>query len=247
MVLTCFQHMYLAWNVTAASQNGTLLLSRHPPDANFVKTELAAFDGFWQCRTLDTGGSRAPKRVTSARRAPKISILLEATRSRQRLAGDAVDMIWRCSMASSGSGSILTPRCSCRYIVTNICALRIVLPFTSIPQPCRSGLDSTPRVQLLARRQSDPAETGARGTCDVRAPAGVSERRGVACRGVRPPHAPPDGDRRTNRLFLTNMSMSSPAFTSDKHATIGDTIAPVSALSDRLPDGGDGRNALPSR
>ena len=52
---------------------------------------------------------------------------------------------------------------------------------------------------------------------------------------------------RTNRLFLTNMSMSSPAFTSDKHATIGDTIAPVSALSDRLPDGGDGRNALPSR
>src|SRR6202035_5277846 len=33
------------------------------------------------------------------------------------------------------------------------------------------------------------------------------------------------------------MSMSSPAFTSDKHATIGDTIASVSALSDRLPDG----------
>ena len=50
-----------------------------------------------------------------------------------------------------------------------------------------------------------------------------------------------------NRLFLANMSMSSPAFTSDKHATIGDTLAPVSALSDRLPDGGDGRNALPSR
>jgi hypothetical protein len=54
-------------------------------------------------------------------------------------------------------------------------------------------------------------------------------------------------NRRTNRLFLANMSMSSPAFTSDKHATIGDTLAPVSALSDRLPDGGDGRNALPSR
>ena len=49
------------------------------------------------------------------------------------------------------------------------------------------------------------------------------------------------------RLFLANMSMFSPAFTSDKHATIGDTLAPVSALSDRLPDGGDGRNALPSR
>src|SRR4029077_3952492 len=54
-------------------------------------------------------------------------------------------------------------------------------------------------------------------------------------------------NRRTNRLFLANMSMSSPAFTSDKHATIGDTLAPVSALSDRLPDRGDGRKALPSR
>ena len=52
-------------------------------------------------------------------------------------------------------------------------------------------------------------------------------------------------NRRTNRLFLANMSMSSSEFTSDKHATI-DTLAPVSALSDRLPDGGDGRNALPS-
>jgi pyridine nucleotide-disulfide oxidoreductase len=31
------------------------------------------------------------------------------------------------------------------------------------------------------------------------------------------------------------MSMLSPALTSDKHATIGDTIAPVAALSDRLP------------
>ena len=30
-------------------------LNRHPPDADFVKTELATFDRFWQCRTLDTG------------------------------------------------------------------------------------------------------------------------------------------------------------------------------------------------
>jgi hypothetical protein len=54
-------------------------------------------------------------------------------------------------------------------------------------------------------------------------------------------------NRRTNRLFLANLSMSSLAFTSDKHATIGDIIAPVSTIPDHLPDGGDGRNALPSR
>jgi 3-alpha domain len=61
-------------------------------------------------------------------------------------------------------------------------------------RPLRVSRKVRESVQLLARRQSDPAETGARGTCDVRAPAGVSERRGVACRGVRPPHAPPNGE-----------------------------------------------------
>jgi hypothetical protein len=41
--------------------------------------------------------------------------------------------------------------------------------------------------------------------------------------------------------------MPCPAFTSDKQPVIGDVIAPVSTLQDRLPHRGDGRNALPSR
>jgi hypothetical protein len=30
---------------------------RHPPDAGLAEAEFAAFDGFWQCQTLDTGFS----------------------------------------------------------------------------------------------------------------------------------------------------------------------------------------------
>jgi len=35
------------------------LLGRHPPDAGLAEAEIAAFDGFWQCQTLDTGLSCA--------------------------------------------------------------------------------------------------------------------------------------------------------------------------------------------
>jgi hypothetical protein len=43
------------------------------------------------------------------------------------------------------------------------------------------------------------------------------------------------------------MTMPSPAFTSDKQLTDRGHLAPVSTMPDRLPDGGDDRNALPSR
>jgi hypothetical protein len=39
------------------------LIIRHQPDAGLVEAEVAAFDGFWQCQTLDTG-SRAAKPAT---------------------------------------------------------------------------------------------------------------------------------------------------------------------------------------
>jgi hypothetical protein len=50
----------IKWAATAretsqAAPLPRIILNRHPPDADFVKTELATFDGFWQCRTLDTG------------------------------------------------------------------------------------------------------------------------------------------------------------------------------------------------
>src|SRR5580704_1247228 len=53
--------------------------SRHPPDADFVKAEIATFDGFWQCQTLDTGHS-CSQPVTLARRAPKMPNLLSFRR-----------------------------------------------------------------------------------------------------------------------------------------------------------------------
>jgi hypothetical protein len=36
---------------------------RHPSDAGLAEAEIAAFDGFWQCQTLDTE-SRAPTPAT---------------------------------------------------------------------------------------------------------------------------------------------------------------------------------------
>ena len=42
-----------------------------------VDAEIAAFDGFWQCQFLGAG-SRAPKPVTLARRAPNMWILLSS-------------------------------------------------------------------------------------------------------------------------------------------------------------------------
>ena len=49
---------------------------RYPPDDEIVATEIATFDEFWQCQTLDTEGSHAPKPMTSARQAPEMRILL---------------------------------------------------------------------------------------------------------------------------------------------------------------------------
>jgi hypothetical protein len=38
-------------------------LSTDPPDAGLAEAEIAAFNGFWQCQTLDTV-SRAPTPAT---------------------------------------------------------------------------------------------------------------------------------------------------------------------------------------